>query len=44
MKYQKPELTELGVACEAIASTTVKGPGPIDTEDFPTNSAYEADE
>jgi hypothetical protein len=43
MIYRKPELTELGVACEAITST-VKGPGPIDSDDFPTAGAYEADE
>ena len=43
MEYEKPELTLLGFASEAIQST-VKGRLHNDSVDFPTASAYEADE
>jgi hypothetical protein len=43
MKYEKPELTLLGFASDAIQST-VKGLHHIDSVDFPTAAAYEADE
>jgi hypothetical protein len=43
MKYEKPELTLLGFASDAIQST-VKGPLHNDAVDFPTAAAYEADE
>jgi hypothetical protein len=43
MKYEKPELTLLGFASEAIQST-VKGPVLIDSAALPTDAAYEADE
>jgi hypothetical protein len=43
MKYEKPELTLLGFASDAIQST-VKGLHRIDSEELPTAGAYEADE
>jgi hypothetical protein len=43
MEYEKPELTLLGFASDAIQST-VKGRLHNDSVDFPTASAYEADE
>lgn len=44
MNYQKPEITDVGTACDAITSTVKSPIGPIDSEDFPTSGAYEADE
>lgn len=44
MKYEKPELVVLGSASDAILGM-MKGPGPKDNpEQFPSVSAYEADE
>lgn len=44
MRYEKPELVVLGPASEAILGM-MKGPGPKDNpEQFPSVSAYEADE
>lgn len=43
MKYEKPELTVLGSASDAIQGTA-KGRHRIDSEVLPTAAAYEADE
>jgi len=44
MKYEKPELTVLGTALDAIQTMT-KGMGKKDNpQEFPSTSAYEADE
>jgi hypothetical protein len=43
MKYEKPELTALGCAFDAIRATA-KDTHRIDSEVLPTANAYEADE
>jgi len=43
MKYEKPELTSLGFASNAIQGTPKKN-RHIDAESLPTVPAYEADE
>jgi hypothetical protein len=43
MKYEKPELTPLGVAAGTIQGTEKRNKH-IDAESLPTVGAYEADE
>jgi hypothetical protein len=47
MKYNKPEVVEVGSAVDAIQSNLTKGPILGDAQnqgDFTTSAAYESDE
>jgi len=44
MKYEKPNVVEVGSAIDAVQHTLAKVAGPVEVTDLMTVNAYESDE